>query len=1115
MALSALWGPWQAHGQEVEPPAALEGAAEESSGLAQDVGSMLFFDANRTGFDRKLSQQILEGDVVAIGAGVMVAADRIVYDRQKQRVDAQGHIVMMSRDQVFLGEQLTYLVKGGDFQIVGATMIANDPQVAASVSEKILGFTPREIAFEKARRDRAVDVLRRHERLKAEAVRQASEGRPLDENIVGRYSVLSEQAELLQEQENPSLARMDPERKASLQRRREFYEQSRKVAVLRSGGKPLPTTYFKIVGETIQRTAGNDFVATESLFTPCRCEADEAPAWGFRAARTEAQIGGYADLYHPVLEIKGIPVLYLPYLKVPLKDERQSGFLMPTFGFENRSGNIYSQPVYVDLGKERDVTLTTDVFENRGTRLSLEYRQQRTKLSGWELRLEGVRDRLWMADRGVREEFSGLYTNGLDRVIDHAIDGTALPNFNRDTDADYYRSQLYDPRFWDPLIRAADHPGLAGIEDDPSLSADERSQRSELRRRLRDEIQPDLTRDIRRRLAVPSNTWRGAYAWRGVSFLAPRLSIVSNGEVTSDHRYTEELYVPDDFREAFFGGLAARAFSTAKAQVHLDGKDFYLGVGSRFGDNFLSEERFEGQQMPGQFKLRTRRFNLLAPQARVPITGQVTTDFIRISDYKSVSPKMDPLAPAVRGVAEEPGLGDGSWRRLKFDTLTPVLQDSLIQMSHFASIETRDINHAGLEESTSDIRSWRTGVEFTLPIDGKGELPNSMQGNEDCSRFHKASDIDACEKRLAYNVGQRRFIHHLFDFKLRFSVRPVVLRHGPYANPEPGGLAYFASDRFVVGSETDEDVPEEERMKPHQRITLSTNHAWKLFKRSWIAGETEVEQAQQTVDGRPSYEQRRESARRELLRALEQARREQEFSKSRQTKTSDSEKIAWLDGRRYEMRDNYYDNPANFNAEIAYDFLDEKAREKQRIRNQEDGTREKLPEPWKDPVANLQISQAGFTFNASGRYSIYARTARGINLGLTFPSILSTNLALGYNQVKEINLEQNQTSRMRERTLNIASGLIPPIMTYVSLRSRVQDNKEPTYTNGVFAAYGFEYRSPSDCWGLQFAREKDYDKDENAASYTLRLSIVFMGQQRPLPNMSSGLTRNIREDETL
>ena len=206
MALSALWGPWQAHGQEVEPPAALEGAAEESSGLAQDVGSMLFFDANRTGFDRKLSQQILEGDVVAIGAGVMVAADRIVYDRQKQRVDAQGHIVMMSRDQVFLGEQLTYLVKGGDFQIVGATMIANDPQVAASVSEKILGFTPREIAFEKARRDRAVDVLRRQERLKAEAVRQASEGRPLDENIVGRYSVLSEQAELLQEQENPSLS---------------------------------------------------------------------------------------------------------------------------------------------------------------------------------------------------------------------------------------------------------------------------------------------------------------------------------------------------------------------------------------------------------------------------------------------------------------------------------------------------------------------------------------------------------------------------------------------------------------------------------------------------------------------------------------------------------------------------------------------------------------------------------------------------------------------------------------------------------------------------------------------------------------------------------------------
>lgn len=1103
-------------GQEQDSLRELDEAAEQSGGLARDVGSMLFFDAQSTSFNRNLSQQILEGEVVAIGAGVMIAADRIAYDRDKRRVEAQGHIIMMSREQVFLGDRLSYLLDGGDFAIENATMIANDPKVAAAVSEKILGFTAKEVAFEKARRDRAVDIRRRKERLKAEAARQALAGRPLDPDIVGRYSVLLEQEELLSAQENPSLSRINPERRASLQRRREFYEQSRNVVAVRQAGRPLPTAYFKIVGETIQRTAGNDFVATEAIWSPCRCEEDEAPAWGFRAARTEAQIGGYADLYHPVLEIKGIPVLYLPYLKVPLKDERQSGFLMPTLGFEKRSGNIYSQPVYFDLSKERDATLTTDVFEKRGTRLSLEYRHQRTKFSGWELRLEGIRDRLWMADRGVREDLVGLYANGLSRVIDQALDGTPLPSVTGNTDRDYYLEQVYDAQFWDPLIREANHPGLGELQDDPNLSAQERDARAEARRRLREEVQPELTRDINRRLAVPSNTWRGAYAWRGVSFLAPRLSLVSNGEVTSDHRYTEELYVPDDFREAFFGGRDAKAFSTAKVQTHLDGKDFYFGLGSRFGDNYLSEERFEGQQMPAQIKLRTRRFGLVPADSRVPITGQLTTDFIQIADYKPASRLFDEVSSVALGIADEPGLGDGSWRRLKFDTLAPLFQDSLIQVSHFASAETRYIEHAGLDDPRSDIRSWRTGVEFSLPIDGRGELPESWQANDDCGRYSKASEIEECEKRRAENAGKRRFIHHLFDLRLRFSVRPTVVRHGPYADPGPGGLAYFASDRFVVGSQTDEDVPEEERMKQHQRVTFSTNHAWKLFNRSWAETETGKDGSDNTQAGgapKLDYAKRKELARRELLRALGQAQREREISKTADSREAVANKLAWLDGRQYELRDEYYENPINFHAEIAYDFLDEQARTKQRRENRETGARKTLPEPWKDPITNLQLSHAGVSFTASARYSIYARTAREISLGLTFPEVLATNLSLGYNQLKQINLEQNQTIRTRERTMSVASGLIPWITTYVTLRSRVEDDKIRTHTNGVFAAYGFEYRSTSECWGLQFAREKDYDKDESDASYVLRLSIVFMGQQRGLPNMSSGLTREIRDEE--
>src|SRR5690606_13254030 len=135
---------------------------------------------------------------------------------------------------------------------------------------------------------------------------------------------------------------------------------------------------------------------------PCKCEDDEKPAWGFQTDEATAQVGGYANLYHPVLMIKGIPVLYLPYLKIPIKSTRQSGFLLPTIGYESRSGNIISQPIYFALSDSSDATLTTYVSERRGTRLGLEYRFQQSEWSGWEILVEGMRDRLWMQERSRR-----------------------------------------------------------------------------------------------------------------------------------------------------------------------------------------------------------------------------------------------------------------------------------------------------------------------------------------------------------------------------------------------------------------------------------------------------------------------------------------------------------------------------------------------------------------------------------------------------------------------------------------------------------------------------------------------------------------------------------------
>src|SRR5690606_31462220 len=99
----------------------------------------------------------------------------------------------------------------------------------------------------------------------------------------------------------------------------------------------------------------------------------------------------------------------LPYFKVPLKEKRQSGLLMPTFGWRKDSGNIYSQPIYFTNSEQFDTTLTTELFEKRGTKVGVEMRYQPKQYSGLELKVEGIRDYLWLEGRRNREFARDFY----------------------------------------------------------------------------------------------------------------------------------------------------------------------------------------------------------------------------------------------------------------------------------------------------------------------------------------------------------------------------------------------------------------------------------------------------------------------------------------------------------------------------------------------------------------------------------------------------------------------------------------------------------------------------------------------------------------------------------
>jgi LPS-assembly protein len=74
------------------------------------------------------------------------------------------------------------------------------------------------------------------------------------------------------------------------------------------------------------------------------------------------------------LRLKGVPILYVPWISFPLSERRQTGLLFPTFGTSSRNGVTLTVPWYWNIAPNRDLTLTPMIYSRRGINLGSELR---------------------------------------------------------------------------------------------------------------------------------------------------------------------------------------------------------------------------------------------------------------------------------------------------------------------------------------------------------------------------------------------------------------------------------------------------------------------------------------------------------------------------------------------------------------------------------------------------------------------------------------------------------------------------------------------------------------------------------------------------------------------
>ena len=136
---------------------------------------------------------------------------------------------------------------------------------------------------------------------------------------------------------------------------------------------------FIVEGQQIRKTGLNTHHIEDGTFTTCRCPKEpnhggpgHCRPWEIDAGESDIRIGGYAVMRDVQFKLKGFPFAYLPWLILPVKTERQSGFLFPGQSSSNRSGAAFELPFFWALRDNVNVLLRPGWISERGAKYGVE-----------------------------------------------------------------------------------------------------------------------------------------------------------------------------------------------------------------------------------------------------------------------------------------------------------------------------------------------------------------------------------------------------------------------------------------------------------------------------------------------------------------------------------------------------------------------------------------------------------------------------------------------------------------------------------------------------------------------------------------------------------------------
>ena len=140
---------------------------------------------------------------------------------------------------------------------------------------------------------------------------------------------------------------------------------------LKNGKLFMAKPHVYVQADRVAKNKGDSYSFKNAKVTAC--EGDK-PEWSVTAEEGDIELDGKVKLYRSAFRVKDVPIFYWPYMSLPGRQKRESGFLMPYAAMSKKLGLEVNLPYYWVINDEMDATFYQNYLSKRGYKQGLEFR---------------------------------------------------------------------------------------------------------------------------------------------------------------------------------------------------------------------------------------------------------------------------------------------------------------------------------------------------------------------------------------------------------------------------------------------------------------------------------------------------------------------------------------------------------------------------------------------------------------------------------------------------------------------------------------------------------------------------------------------------------------------